>query len=153
MRKLKIFTKSLLQNHFIYPSHLGLNLKLYSEKPVSNHPTMACPIESITAILVSEPYQLPESAEGVILCSENFLMLLSVISEHTIPQHLRSTPQDLIPRVNLSQKHHKYKGPIHNRNSVSSSLIVWDVSRRVCTHIIITMPAITWDSTQYSHLV
>jgi hypothetical protein len=31
---------------------------------------MACPIQSITNILVSEPYQLPEIAEGVISCIE-----------------------------------------------------------------------------------
>jgi hypothetical protein len=38
---------------------------------------MAYPIESVTDILVSEPYQLPESAEGVILCSETVRIQLS----------------------------------------------------------------------------
>jgi hypothetical protein len=52
-------------------------MKLYSKKPVSNHQTMACPIESKTNILVSEPYQLPESAEGVISYSQTVRIQLS----------------------------------------------------------------------------
>ena len=69
MRKLKIVTEKPITEPLLYHSHLGLNLKLYSKKPVSNHPTMACPIQSITNILVSELYQLAESAERVISCS------------------------------------------------------------------------------------
>ena len=71
-----------------------------------------------------------------------FWCFLSIISYHSMPQHLQSTLQDLIPRGTLSQKWHIHTGPIHNRYWVSRSLIVWDVRRCVCTHIIVTMSAI-----------
>jgi hypothetical protein len=38
---------------------------------------MACPIESVANILVIEPYHLPESAEGVISCTQIVRIQLS----------------------------------------------------------------------------